>query len=68
MNVSLFAVACLDDLAPLGFSKYTHLADGCIDLVIVNNVKRKEFMKFLQRVGNAKNQVECHIMKISNFS
>lgn len=57
MNVSFFATPSLDDLAPLGFSKFTHMADGCMDLILVDNVKRKEFMKFLQRIGNKKNQV-----------
>jgi hypothetical protein len=57
LNVSFFATPCLDDVAPLGFSKYTHMADGCIDMVLVDNVNRKEFMKFLQRHGNKKNQV-----------
>lgn len=45
------------DLAPRGQSKYTHLSDGCLDLVIIQTSNRDDFLKFLRRHGKAKNQV-----------
>jgi hypothetical protein len=43
--------------APFGLSKYGHLADGSIDLVLVNPISRKELYRFLKRHTNKKNQV-----------
>ncbi len=43
--------------APLGLSKYGHLADGSIDLVLVNPISRKELYRYLKRHTNKKNQV-----------
>ena len=57
LNVSLYSTPSSCDMAPLGLSKYSHLADGCMDLVLVHNTDRKQFMRFLKRNGNSKNQV-----------
>ena len=57
LNLSVLATPCYNSLAPLGLSKYSHIADGCLDIVLVQDVKRKEFMKFMRRNGNSKNQV-----------
>lgn len=40
-----------------GLSKYAHLSDGCIDLVLVDQVTRKELYRFIKRHANCKNQV-----------
>lgn len=58
MNVGLFTIPGLCDLAPQGLSKFTHLNDGIIDLVLVKETERKEFVRYLRRHGNSKNQVK----------
>ena len=57
INVSVFSTAGRSNLSPLGMSKFTHLADGCIDLALVHSVDRKQFLRFLRRHGKKKNQV-----------
>ena len=58
MHVSLLSNATLWDLATGGgLSKYGHLGDGCIDIVLVEPVSRKDFYRFLRRHTNPKNQV-----------
>ena len=55
--MSLFTIPGRSEIAPRGLSKYTHLNDGVIDLVLVKNTERKEFVRLLKRLGNTKNQV-----------
>ena len=57
LNVALFTIPGRSEIAPRGLSKYTHINDGVIDLVLVKNVERKEFIRLLKRLGNTKNQV-----------
>ena len=57
MNVSVYAGPCVSEMAPLGLSKYSHIADGCLDLILTKEVDRKDFIRFMKRHGNAKNQV-----------
>lgn len=40
-----------------GLSKYAHLSDGCIDLVLIDQVSRKDLYRFIKRHANCKNQV-----------
>lgn len=65
LSVSVLSIAGMSELAPLGMGCYTHLADGCVDLVLVKNTDRKQFVRYLRRHGSSKNQfdfpfVECH--------
>ena len=57
MNVSVLALPGRGEYSPLGMSKYGHLADGCLDLILVEQTNKKEFLRFLRRHGNNKNQV-----------
>ena len=57
LSVSLYATCSPCDMAPRGLSKYTHIVDGSMVLVTVKNTERKEFMRFVKRAGNSKNQV-----------
>ncbi len=57
VNVSIFTLPGRSNLAPLGMSKYTHLNDGSLDLILVKNTERREFVRYLRRHGNHKNQV-----------
>ena len=57
MNVSVYSIPANCEIAPQGLSKVTHLNDGNIDLVVVRTAERKEFIRFLRRHGNSKDQV-----------
>jgi hypothetical protein len=52
------------DLTSGGLSKYGHLADGSMDLILCDHVPRKEFYRFVKRHTKKKNQV---IMKCFNI-
>lgn len=60
LNIGLFTLPGRSELAPRGTSKYTHLNDGAIDLILVKDAERKEFVRMLKRLANTKNQV-CQI-------
>ena len=69
MQVAVFTNASLWSFAPQGLAKYGHLADGLLDLVIIEPVVRKEFLRYIKRNGNSKNQVkviEKRIVLIDN--
>lgn len=58
MHVAFLTNSMMWDQAPGGgLSKYAHLADGCIDLVLVDQISRKDFYRFIKRHANRKNQV-----------
>lgn len=63
MNVCIFSLPGNCDIAPQGLSKFTHLSDGNIDLVLVKKCDRKDFIRFLRRHGNSKNQVGKEVKK-----
>ncbi|ESO96582.1 hypothetical protein LOTGIDRAFT_143976, partial [Lottia gigantea] len=58
MNVGIFTVPGICEFAPQGLSKFTHLNDGCMDIAVVKKVERKDFIRFLRRHGNSKNQFD----------
>ena len=58
LSLSLLAIPGHSTAAPLGMNKYTHLNDGCVDLIMVKGTSRKEFIRYLRRHGNQKDQVE----------
>lgn len=66
LNIGLFTLPGRSELAPRGLSKYTHLNDGVIDLVLVKDAARKEFVRMLKRLTNAKNQVCIITVKTTN--
>jgi hypothetical protein len=57
LQVAVLTNANLWSFAPQGLSKFGHLADGLLDLIIIEPVKRKEFLRYIKRNGNSKNQV-----------
>lgn len=57
LQVSVFTNANLWSYAPQGFSKYGHIANGLLDLVLIEPVSRKEFLRYIRRNGNSKDQV-----------
>jgi hypothetical protein len=44
--------------APQGLSKFGHLADGLLDLILIEQTTRKDFLRCVKRNGNSKNQVD----------
>ncbi|UJR13625.1 hypothetical protein I4U23_000638 [Adineta vaga] len=66
LQAAIFTNANLWSFAPQGLSKFGHLADGLLDLVVVEAVNRKEFLRYIKRNGNSKNQHELpftHLIK-----
>ena len=57
LQVAILTNACVWSYAPQGLSKFGHLADGLLDLVLVQPTTRKEFLRYVKRNGNSKNQV-----------
>ena len=57
LQVAVFTSPNLWSFAPQGLSKTGHLADGLLDLVLIEPTTRKEFLRYIKRNGNSKNQV-----------
>ena len=57
LHVAVLTNAGLWSLAPQGLSKFGHLADGLLDLLLIEETQRKEFVRSIKRNGNSKNQV-----------
>ena len=53
----------LDDLNAGGLSKYAHLADGSIDLILVNSISRKDLYRFIKRHAKTKDQLDMPFVK-----
>ncbi|RUS88047.1 hypothetical protein EGW08_004213 [Elysia chlorotica] len=64
MNVGLFAIPGRTKMAPQGHSKYTHLSDGTVDLILVKETERKEFVRHLRRHSNSKNQNDFPFIEV----
>lgn len=58
LQVGLFCIPARCEFAPQGLSKFSHLNDGCMELVLVKDINRKDFIRFLKRNGNSKNQFD----------
>jgi hypothetical protein len=64
LQVAVFTNASLWSYAPQGLAKFGHLADGLLDLIVIEPVSRKEFLRYIKRNGNSKNQVKRLIEEI----
>ena len=58
-HVGLYGIPGNCEVAPEGLSKFSHLCDGAMELVLVKECSRRDFIRFLKRHGNHKNQVHC---------
>ncbi len=67
-SVSVLSTPALSELAPLGMSKYSHLSDGTLDLVLVRQCEKKDFERYLKRHGNTKNQVTLEKHTFQTFN
>ena len=59
LSVSLLSTPGNLAMAPEGIGKFTHMNDGYLDLILVKDTAKKEFVRYLKRHGNHKNQVHC---------
>ncbi|OPL07277.1 hypothetical protein AM593_08509, partial [Mytilus galloprovincialis] len=71
-HVGLYSIPGNCEVAPEGLSKFTHLSDGAMELVLVKDCSRRDFIRYLKRHGNHKNQfdfpfVEIHRVKDVRF-
>ncbi|KAK3581636.1 hypothetical protein CHS0354_011135 [Potamilus streckersoni] len=64
LNVAIYVIPGREALAPRGLSKYTHLNDGVIDLVLIKTTVRKEFLRYIKRLANQKNQFELPFVEV----
>lgn len=62
LEVAVLTNANLWSFAPQGISKYGHLADGLLDLILIEQTTRKDFLRYLKRNGNSKDQVKQMII------
>ncbi|CAF0726418.1 unnamed protein product [Adineta ricciae] len=58
LHVAVLTNAGLWSLAPQGLSKFGHLADGLLDLLLIEETPRREFVRSIKRNGNSKNQYD----------
>ena len=48
--INSVTMSCRCKLSPLGMSPYTHLGDGCMDLILVSLCDRIDYIKHLSRI------------------
>ena len=64
LQVAVLTNANLWTYAPQGLAKFGHLADGLLDLILIQPVTRKEFLRYIKRNGNSKNQFDLPFTKL----
>ena len=64
LQVAVFTNASRWAFAPEGLAKFGHIADGLLDLVLIEPVIRKEFLRYVKRNGNSKNQYELPFIRL----
>ncbi|KAH3876609.1 hypothetical protein DPMN_000456 [Dreissena polymorpha] len=70
--VNSVTMSCSCDLSPPGMSPYCHLGDGCMDLIMVSQCSRIEFLKFLLRTAKGEERknldfIQMHRVKEFSF-
>jgi hypothetical protein len=66
-QVAVLTNANLWSFAPQGLSKFSHIADGLLDLILIEPTSRRDFLRYLKRNGNSKNQVRRTKRKSLSF-
>ncbi|XP_043929648.1 ceramide kinase-like protein [Protopterus annectens] len=56
LNVSIMSIPCLCSMAPRGLAPMTRLDNGSMELIVVKNTSRADFIKHLKRYNSLKNQ------------
>ncbi|BFZ08257.1 hypothetical protein BsWGS_11296 [Bradybaena similaris] len=52
--ISVVNISCRSDLSPLGLSPSSHLGDGCIDIILVQDCSRLQYLRHMARIPNRK--------------
>ncbi|KAF7259194.1 hypothetical protein EG68_02900 [Paragonimus skrjabini miyazakii] len=66
--INAFIQSCRCVKAMAGPSPWAHLGDGCLDLILVHNCSRRQFLQYLIRVANGSNQTSCQRSRPGNES
>ncbi|KAF8561453.1 hypothetical protein P879_08811 [Paragonimus westermani] len=66
--INAFIQSCRCVKAMAGPSPWAHLGDGCLDLILVHNCSRRQFLQYLIRVANGSNQISCQRSRLGNDS
>ncbi|KAF6779010.1 hypothetical protein AHF37_01713 [Paragonimus kellicotti] len=66
--INAFIQSCRCVKAMAGPSPWAHLGDGCLDLILVHNCSRRQFLQYLIRVANGSNQTSCQRSRPGNDS
>ncbi|XP_022086700.1 ceramide kinase-like protein isoform X2 [Acanthaster planci] len=64
VSVGAMTLPNLCNWCPGGISPLTHLADGCLDLVLVRGTTRGEFVQHLRRHASDKNQFDFPFVSV----
>ncbi|CAF4592386.1 unnamed protein product [Rotaria sp. Silwood1] len=64
LQVAVLTNANLWSFAPQGLSKFGHLADGLLDLILIEHTIRKDFLRYIKRNGNSKDQFDFSFTKL----
>ncbi|CAF1556991.1 unnamed protein product [Rotaria sordida] len=65
LQVAILTNANLWSFAPQGLSKFGHLADGLLDLILIEHTTRKDFLRYIKRNGNSKDQASQKVLSLS---
>ncbi|KAH9487790.1 hypothetical protein Btru_068344 [Bulinus truncatus] len=52
--INLVTISCRCDLSPLGMSPSSHLGDGCMDLILIHDCSRLQYLRHLARIPDTK--------------
>ncbi len=64
--INAFCMSCKCGLSPEGTSPCCHLGDGCLDLVLVRECSRADYVKHLMKVtSKTADQVKCELNETS---
>ncbi|XP_052247823.1 ceramide kinase-like protein [Dreissena polymorpha] len=64
LNIGLFTIPGRSEIATRGVSKYSHLNDGTMDLVLVKEAPRKEFLRVIKRMGTNKDAFDFPFIEV----
>ncbi|CAL1527023.1 unnamed protein product [Lymnaea stagnalis] len=52
--INLVTISCRCDLTPIGMSPASHLGDGCMDLILIQDCSRLQYLRHLVRIPDSK--------------
>lgn len=58
-------ISCACAKSPEGLSPSAHLADGCLDLILVRHTSRLQYLRHMIRISSRADQVNIEILLLS---